>query len=122
MVDLYIPRRYTRQERLAAQEAPGRKSGVVRGGYLHDLMSNGRAISLCPLCVGRFTPKSYHYEHFRAPEFGIFTMAKCDDCGARDPRCKTFIPEAIHDDVNSDRYRKGRWARRGGPLSAARRS
>ena len=113
---------YSRREILRSYEDPGRRVGKPVGSHMTELISLGKAISLCPLCVGKFNPRAHRYEHFTSPEIGVFSIANCDACRTHDPRCKTFIPQSLHDDVNNDAYRRGRWAQHGGPRRAMRKS
>ena len=91
-----------------AAEDPGRPDRRPRGGWLDDLTSLKKFISLCPLCVGKFNPRLYGYELWRS----IYTVARCDLCKAFEIRCKSFIHESTHDQVGDVFRRRGRWASR----------
>ena len=122
MTTILVPKSWSRKDILKSYEDPGRKTGMPVGSHISDLIALRKAISLCPLCVGKFNPKRYEYEHLTSPEIGVYSIANCDACRATDPRCKTYIHASLHDDVNSDRYRRGRWAQHGGPRRVMRKS
>lgn len=106
-VTIHVPREFSKHEILASQEYGGRPQRVMPGSHLSDLIALQKMISLCPLCVGKFHPRAVGYELWRS----LFTFANCDACRARDPRCKSFIPQSLHADVGDTRPRyRGRWA------------
>lgn len=104
-VTIHVPQPLTKARLLKSIEDPGRKVGRLGGGWLDDQIALGKLISLCPLCLKDFNPKRYRYELWRH----LYTMAQCSVCRATDPRCKSFIPESLHE-ISGDTRRRGRWA------------
>ena len=107
MLTIHAPTPDTPAKVRRASEDPGRPANRLRGGWLDDLTSLKKFVSMCPLCVGKFNPQRYGYELWRS----IYTIATCDLCKVFDTRCKSYIPQSHHDQIG-DARRRGRWASR----------
>ena len=108
-VTILVPQPFDQARFRASYEVNLRPpSGRTPGGWVTgDCVENRRLITLCPFCVGKFSPRAYEYELWRP--FNL--TADCNACGQKSPYCRGFIHESTHDVVGDDRpRRRGRWA------------
>ncbi len=91
MVMLYLPRKYSKQEKLQAVEAIGRHKGKPVGSYVVDLADLKKSIFLCSSCVSGFDPKAHRYEQHRSiPR----ARGECHACRNFDLQCIHFCHES----------------------------
>jgi hypothetical protein len=98
MTTLLIKKEYTRAEVAKANEHPGFKAGRVAGGWIHDLCSLRKVITLCPLCTHKFNPGRLGY--IKEKEFPV-VQATCDGCKTFDQRCSAYFFEETYSEVRS---------------------
>lgn len=97
-VTILAKKEYTKQEVLKATEHPGFKPGRVAGGWIHDLCSLHKVITLCPLCTHKFNPGRLGY--IKEKEFPV-VQANCDGCKTFDPKCSAYFFEETYTEVRS---------------------
>jgi hypothetical protein len=95
---IFIHKEYTKAQILKAQEAPGKKKGRAAGGWIHDLCSLRKVITLCPECQPKFNPGRLGY--IREKEFPV-VQANCDGCKTFDQRCAAYFWEETYHEVRS---------------------
>lgn len=109
MHTLLIKKEWTRESILAAHEVGGKKHGRTAGGWVDELASQKKCITLCPLCTGKFNPGKVGYR--REKEFPYCT-AKCDGCSATDTKCSMYIYGELYTQVRSTAEERRESARR----------
>jgi len=88
---LYLPKSYSKQEKLESAKAIGRKIGKPIGSYVIDLADLKKSIALCGSCVSGFDPKAHEYvQHHSIPRF----RGECDACRNFDNNCIHFCHES----------------------------
>lgn len=88
MSTILIKKEWTRESILAAHEVGGKKHGRTAGGWVDELASQKKCITLCPLCTGKFNPGRVGYR--KEKEFP-YVQAKCDGCSTHDTKCSMYI-------------------------------
>lgn len=89
-MQLYLPKTFTKSDKIKSVEARGRHVGKPVGSYVIDLADLKKSIALCSGCVSGFDPKPHHYEqHKSIPRF----RGKCDACREFDNACIHFCHE-----------------------------
>lgn len=109
-VELLVKRQWTGQDRLQAQEAPGRPTKRLHGGWIADLAGLRKSIVLCCFCAHKFNPKSHRYrKETDFPE----VQGRCDGCKVGDAHCTLYIAEEYYSQVRMTRDDVRSMARRG---------
>lgn len=98
MAEILIQKTWTRQTFLADQEVGGKKKGRAAGGWVADLASQKKVITLCQQCTHKFNPARVQYR--KEKEFPV-CQAKCDGCSTFDPYCSMYIYEPLYTSVRS---------------------
>ncbi len=81
----------TNRAKLALAQSRGRRSGAVAGGWVSDLASLGKSITLCGSCRSRFDAKRSGYEAASRPPFDRGVVGECDGC-RQTTSCTLFNP------------------------------
>lgn len=105
-----VKRQWTKADRLKANEAPGRPTTRVHGGWMADLAGLRKSIVLCPFCTHKFNPKANRYR--KETDFPEVT-GRCDGCKVHDARCTLYIAEELYSQVRMTRDDVRTMARRG---------
>jgi hypothetical protein len=93
VVEILIPKKYTKFDHVKRVESQGRKRGKPIGSHIIDLADLRKAIVLCPMCLSGFNAKKHHYiQHRTIP----FVQGQCDACRNQVPRAAMFVHESIN--------------------------
>jgi len=93
VVEILIPKKYTRIDHMRNAEAQGRKRGKPVGSHVIDLADLKKAIVLCPMCVRGFDVKKHHYvQHRTIP----YVQGQCDACRNHSTRAFMFVHETLN--------------------------
>lgn len=84
-------RQFTRADRLRIRESPGRPARRVAGGWISDLVSLRKALTLCDACRRKFDAGRCAYTHVWHAGMSYVT-ANCDGCREPLVRCQLFQP------------------------------
>lgn len=98
MTTLLIKKEHTAKSLAKDMEAPGRTRGRAPGGWVHDLCSLRKVITLCPLCTHKFNPGKLNY--IKDKDMPI-VQADCDGCQTFDQRCTAYFFEETYREVRS---------------------
>lgn len=98
MAEILIKKTWTRQSILDAHEVGGRKRGRTAGGWVDELASQKKVITLCPDCTPKFNPGRVGFR--KEKEFPV-CQAKCDGCSVHDHKCSMYIYGEHYSEVRS---------------------
>src|SRR2546426_9218565 len=82
----------------ADEDAPGKPTRRIAGGWIADLAALKQVIILCSFCTHKFNPGRVGYR--REKEFPV-AVGKCDGCGTHDLRCSWYVYEETYNLVRS---------------------
>lgn len=82
----------TRGQVLKRFESPGRPVRRVAGGWIDDLVSLRKAITLCFACARKFDPEAGRYHKIWHAGMN-YVIARCDGC--REPRMKCNLYQPL---------------------------
>jgi hypothetical protein len=97
-VTILAKREFTKQEVTQAMEAPGKTKGRAAGGWVHDLCSLKKVITLCPFCTHKFNPGRLDY--IKDKDIPV-VQANCDGCKTFDSKCTAYFYEPTFKSVRS---------------------
>lgn len=103
-----VKKEWTRQSILAAHEAGGRKHGRTAGGWVDEIASQKKVITLCVDCTPKFNPRRVNYR--KEKEFP-YSRATCDGCSAKEQQCSVYIYDELYTQVRSTAEERREWAR-----------
>ena len=78
----------TPRQRLRRAISPGRASGRLAGGYVTDMATLGKAISLCVYCQSKFNAAHYGYVTKRNIPY---VRGRCDGCQQFSDHARLFL-------------------------------
>ena len=79
-------------KRASVAEAPGKPTGLSRGGWLSDMTALRKMVTICHKCVARWNPKLHGYVRARIVPDWPDCFAECDGC-ATEGTCQSFKPQ-----------------------------
>ena len=92
LVDILIPKKYTKFDHLKNAESTGRKRGLV-GSHILDLADLKKVIVLCEFCRRGFNLRQNHYQQHKTIPF---VQGQCDACKNHFARAYMFAHESLN--------------------------